>query len=268
MRAHADDDMNNHVNLLAKQGLLPDSPALVVTDLIAPPWWIDSSLVLNNQSLAFLTDVVVASSPPPFESTKFTPFFSSWLSYMLLSFSAHLDLVAFIPHIWKANIPVSLCELLYKHTVSSLPLGCTWHSKLALGQTCCCGVDLSLDHIWTSCPSYDLCSLLFVLYSHYSSLHCGASLLAKPWLWPSPLWYPLLALCPLDNAPTNDITLCCTLGKSWARREWALGSFLWFMWKQHMKEVHDSSYHFVPDLHSVALSRLLSEDPTLSSHPH
>ena len=36
-RAHADDDMNNHVDLLAKQGLLPDSPALLVTSIVAPP---------------------------------------------------------------------------------------------------------------------------------------------------------------------------------------------------------------------------------------
>ena len=36
-RAHADDAMNNAVDLLAKQGLLPTSPHLVVADIAAPP---------------------------------------------------------------------------------------------------------------------------------------------------------------------------------------------------------------------------------------
>ena len=62
--AHTDDGMNNCVDLLAKQGLLPGSPALLVADIVAPPQWVDNGPVLNNQSLAFLTDVVVSSSPP------------------------------------------------------------------------------------------------------------------------------------------------------------------------------------------------------------
>ena len=36
-RAHADNDMNNRVDLLAKQGLLPTSPALRLADISAPP---------------------------------------------------------------------------------------------------------------------------------------------------------------------------------------------------------------------------------------
>ena len=36
-RAHADDAMNNAVDLLAKQGLLPSSPHLVIADIAAPP---------------------------------------------------------------------------------------------------------------------------------------------------------------------------------------------------------------------------------------
>ena len=267
-RAHADNDMNNHIDLLAKQGLLPHSPALIIADLYVPPQWVDSGPILNNQSLAFLTDTVVASSPPPFQSAKFSSFFSSWSSWMLHSFSACLDPVAHIPHIWKADIPIGLHKLLYKHVLSSLPLGQTWHGKLALRQVCCCGVDLSLDHLWTSCPSYNLDLLLLTLYSCFLSLHHGTGLSAKPWLWPSPIWYLLLAFCSLDNIPTNAAALCRTLSRTWAKREWALGSFLWFIWKQHMKEVHDSSYCFIPELHVNALSATLYDDPTLASHPH
>lgn len=83
--------MNNQVDLLAKEGLKPESPHLVITDISAPPGWIDSSPVLNNQSLAFITDTVVTSSAPPFCSPKFSPFFSSWSSWMTYSFHADLD---------------------------------------------------------------------------------------------------------------------------------------------------------------------------------
>ena len=71
----------------------------------------------------------------------------------------------------------------------------------------------------------------------------------------------------LDNLLHNDLCLWRALGKSRAQREWALGSFLWFIWKHHMKEVHDSSYHFIPDLHSSALSDALAGKPMLTSHP-
>ena len=54
--------------------------------------------------------------------------------------------------------------------------------------------------------------------------------------------------------------------ESCAKREWALGSFMWFIWKQRMKEVHNVSYCFIPDLHVEALSAAFLEEPTLTSH--
>lgn len=113
-QAHADNAMNNRVDLLAKQGLLPGSPALIVADIVAPLQWVNNDPVLNNQSLAFLTNVVVASSPSPFLTSKFTPFSSSWSSYMVRVFSARLDPVEHIPLLWKINVPVGLCGLLHK----------------------------------------------------------------------------------------------------------------------------------------------------------
>ena len=264
-RAHASDDMNNRVDLLAKQGLLPTSPALCVADISAPPRWVDNGPVLNCQSLAFLTDVVVASSPPPFLSLKFASFSSFWASHMSRFFSARLDPAEHVPLIWSINIPVGLRELLHKRVFSSLPIGDTWHGGLTLGQTCRCRSTLSLEHVWASCPSYDLHPLFSVLYDHFQSLHPGSALSAQPWLWPSPVWFPLLSFRSLDNMPMNNPPLRRALGKSRSKREWALGSFLWFIWKHRMKEVHDSSYHFIPDLHTSALNAALSEVPTLSS---
>ena len=260
-RAHANDAMNNTVDLLAKAAAAPgsDAPPLLVTDVFAPPGWVDSGPVLNNQSLAFITDSVVASLPAPFSSPKFLPFFSSWTSWMMRFFHISLDPVSHIPNIWQIHIPVGLRELLYKHVSSSLPIGRTWHGKLTLGQFCRCGSELSLDHLWSSCPSYDLRPLQLTLYSHFISLHNGPGLSAKPWSW-SPLfsWYPLIAFRSLDTVPANTVKLRRTLGKSRSPREWALGSFMWYIWKQRMKEVHDPSYHFIPDLHTDALSSTLT----------
>ena len=258
--------MNNHVDLLAKQGLLPTSPALHISDISAPPHWVDSSPVLNCQSLAFLTNVVVASSPPPFLSLKFMSFSSSWVSHKSRFFSACFDPTKHVPLIWLINIPVGLQELLHKRIFSSLPIRDTWHGSLTLGQTCRCHSTLSLEHVWASCPSYDLHSLLFVLYMHFHSLGPSSAPSTQPWLWPSPIWFPLLSLRSLDNMPANDPSLRRALGKSRSKREWALSSFLWFIWKHHMKEVHDSSYCFIPDLHMEALNTTLSDQPTLSSH--
>ena len=266
-RAHADDAMNNAVDLLAKQGLLPTSPRLVIADIAAPPRWVDDGPVLNNQSLAFLTDIVIASSPPPFLSSKFISFSSFWSSYMLRAFSACLNPAEHAPLIWKINIPVGLRELLHKRILSSLPIGDSWRSKLTLGQVCRCGATLSLEHVWASCPSYDLQSCQLVLHEHFLSLHPGASPSAQPWLWPSPIWFPLLSLRSLDNMPDIDPAVWHTLGKSWPKREWALGSFLWFIWKHCMKEVHDPSYRFIPDLHADKLSAALAVEPSLTSHP-
>jgi len=65
VKAHANDYMNNLVDLLTKQALQPGSPVLDVAAISAPPGWVDRGPVLNCQLLAFLTDVVVSSSPPP-----------------------------------------------------------------------------------------------------------------------------------------------------------------------------------------------------------
>jgi len=260
VRAHANDYMNNLVDLLTKQALLPGSPVLDVTDISAPPGWVDSGPVLNCQSLAFLTDVVVSSSPPPFANPKFAPFFSSWSSWMSLHFLVDLDPVAHIPLLWRINIPVGLRKLLYKHVSSCLPIGDSWHGKLALGQTCRCSATLSLDHVWHSCPTYDLSPLLLLLSSRFEVLHPVPEPSTSPLSWPRPFWYPLLAFRSLDNGPANNVKLRCCLGKSRAQREWSLGSFLWFVWKQRTKEIHDDTYRFVPALHTDALLASFTAD--------
>jgi len=260
VKAHANNYMNNLVDLLAKWALLPGSPVLCIADISAPPGWVDDGPVLNCQSLAFLTDVVVSSSPPPFTNPKFASFFSSWLSWMSLHFLADLDPVAHLPLIWRVNVPVGLRELLYRHVSSCLPISDSWHGKLALSQTCRCGATMSLDHVWHSCPSYNLSSLMLTLSSCFKALHPVPEPTTSPLSWSRPFWYPLLAFRSLDSNPINSVELRRCLGKSHAQREWALGSFLWFVWKQRTKEIHDDTYRFLPALHTNALLASFTAD--------
>ena len=215
--------------------------------------------MLNNQSLAFITDAVVSQSVVPFHSPKFHTFYSQWHEWMNMTFQSDLDLTLHIPSVWKINIPVGLRELLYKHMSSSLPLGKSWHGKLHLGQVCRCGSDMSLDHIWAPCPAYDLSPLLLTLYSRFIHLYRGPGLSTKPWKWPNPLWLPILSFKTLDNHPSLPIPTHRKIGKSRSKREWAIGAFLWFTWKQRMKEVHNPNYRFIPELHSDALSAYIAK---------
>ena len=261
-KAHARDEMNNRVDLLAKRGLLPESTPLDITSLSPSPGWTDNGPVLNNQSLALITDAIISQSTTPFRSHKFYPFYSQWHAWMDLTFQSELDPVLFIPSVWNINIPVGLRELLYKHMSSSLPLGKSWHGKLHLGQVCRCGSDMLLDHIWASCPAYDLSPLLLILYSRFMHLYRGPGLSTKPWKWPNPLWLPILSFKALDNHPSLPIPARRRIGKSRAKREWAVGAFVWFIWKQRMKEVHDPTYRFILELHCDSLSTYLAEDST------
>jgi hypothetical protein len=120
---------------------------------------------------------------------------------------------------------------------------------------------MSLAHVWASCPTYNLSPLFAVLYSefrHLSPVIPGrVSTSTRPWLWGTNVWYPLLALRSLDTLPHYSDPLKQLLGTSRRAREWALGSFLWYIWRQRMDEVHNTSYRFRPDLHSDILAPLL-----------
>jgi ribonuclease HI len=127
MRAHADGAMNNMVDTHAKAALAPMTAPLDILHLSLPDYWVDSRLVLNNQPLTFLSDSIVSCLPPPIFSPKFCRFLISWSSWVSSTFDVILDPAVHLPNIWKIHIPVGLCELLWKHAASSLPLGQSWH---------------------------------------------------------------------------------------------------------------------------------------------
>jgi hypothetical protein len=115
--------------------------------------------------------------------------------------------------------------------------------------------------VWAPCPAYDLSPLLVVLYSEFRRL-CPivprtVSASTRPWLWGPDIWYPLIALRSLDTLPQYSNPLKQQLGTSCQARKWALGSFLWYVWRQRMDEVHNTAYRFYPDLHTDILRPLL-----------
>jgi ribonuclease HI len=260
-RAHAGDAMNITVDTLAKAALAPSTAPLDILSAPLPANWVDSSPVLNNQSLAFLSETIVSRLPPPIFSPKFCAFSTSWSLYIRSTFGIPLDPTTHLPNVWKVLIPVGLRELLWKQAASSLLIGRSWHGQLVLGQTCRCGSEMLLTHVWAPCPAYDLSPLLAVLYSEFRRLCPIApgtvSTSTRPWLWGPNIWYPLVALRSLDTLPQYSNPLKQLLGTSHRAREWALGSFLWYVWRQCMDEVHNTTYRFYPGLHTDILRPLL-----------
>jgi hypothetical protein len=125
--------MNNTVDSLAKATLAPDTPPLDVLSLPLPDNWVDSGPVLNNQSLAFLTESIISCLPPPIFSLKFCPLSVSWSLWVQSTFGVSLDpALPTSPTSGRIHVPVGLCKLLWKHAASSLPIRRSWHSSWLL----------------------------------------------------------------------------------------------------------------------------------------
>src|SRR6266436_7733760 len=92
---------------------------------------------------------------PPSLGCKFSEFNASWTDWILGHTGLYLDIIRHIPLVWCLDIPSGLKELLYKCMSGSLPLGRSWHGKSLLGKVCHCGSAMLLEHIWSSCLSYN-----------------------------------------------------------------------------------------------------------------
>ena len=121
---------------------------------------------------------------------------------------------------------------------------------------------MSLPHVWAGCTAHDLTPLYDLLDSKMQSLEFGTQKSLWPCEWPAPFWLPLIALKPLESLSSIPIRVRRRLGKSRRAREWALGSWFWYVWKQHMKEVMEPAFRFVP-IHHVSQVRELLELPSL-----
>ena len=257
---------NEHADKAAALGVSHSHFRFSMSEPLLEPGWVDSAPVLNHQPLSHLTYLIVRSCvPPPLLGPKFAAFRLKWLTYFHEVFDTHIDLLRHFQSLWTVNIPPSLRKLLWKYAAGSLPLGHCWHGTSDLGRTCHCGSAMSLSHVWAGCPAHDLTPLFNLLNTRMQLLESGSMKSLWPCDWPAPFWFLLIALKPLESLSSIPVRTHCRLGKSRKAREWAIGSWLWYVWKQHMKEVMEPAYQFLP-LHHIAQVCELLELPSPEQH--
>jgi len=120
-----------------------------------------------------------------------------------------------------------------------------------MGRFCLCGLEVTLGHILIGCDAYNLQPLLTLLQTVLSAIHSDSNFKTlSPGSWGASPWYPLLALRELEEAAYPIVKgrrkILRSLKKSRQRREWIIGNYYWAIWKWRMKEIHDTSFNFVP----------------------
>ena len=247
VKGHSGVEQNKQADKLAKQGVEDPLYKIDVTSLHTPLGWVDDTLVLNHQSLVHLTYCVVWEEIPcPLRGGKFDTFCADWTNWMLVHFSTELDILKHFTTLWCLDVPISLKELLWKLASGSLPLGGHWYGTSDLGRTCRCGAKMSLHHIWVGCPRYILSPLRETLIGFLPTLCPGSYWTLDFDEWPSPFWYPLLSLKALEACLPLTRKQACALHDSQHVREQAIGPYLWFIWKNHMREMADPKFTFIP----------------------
>jgi len=255
VKAHAGHPLNKAADDAAKSALTSDD-TVHLPALRAQTGWTDHAPTLGSTPLDMLTKQVIRNSTaPPLSEAKCAPFLEAWSACLLEMTGIALDAGLHTPHVWKLNIPTRLRELLWKDMTRSLPIRATWFGTMERGRTCSCGAELTLLHIWTSCATHDLTPLLQTLRDRLPALPPAAPSWTRP-------WYPLLALRELESARRVGKKAAKELRKSWPEREWAIGSYLWLLWTNRMKEVHSEGYA-LPWRLCAALEAALDTPPDL-----
>ena len=81
-----------------------------------------------------------------------------------------------------------------------------------------------------------------------------------PRRWYERWWFPILCLkrLALCGSSKEEYSSLC---RSVQKREWAISSFFWTLWRHRMKQAHEPDYFFSVDLISADFDSLLSSDP-------
>jgi len=255
VKAHAGHHLNKVADKAAKAALTSTN-SIDLPSLRTPPGWVDTAPSLGGKSLVSLTRCIIRDcTTPPLSEPRCAPFLTEWATHMLGMSGLTLDARLHAPHVWKLNVPPRLRKLLWKDMTGSLPIGHSWHGNMEQGRTCQCSTTLSLTHVWTGCRLHALLPLIHELQSHLPAPPGWA----PPWGHP---WFPLLALKELEST--------CLVGKKEAKRlkanrpdrEWVIGSYLWLVWTNKMREVHSEGYA-PPRKLRKALQAMLATPPNL-----
>jgi len=258
VKGHLGDKMNNWADTLAKRGAEDPLWEFDVVTLWTPKGWVDDAPVLNHQSLAHLTYCMVREATPnPLLGTKFRPFCKDWTKWVEEQFGARLDILRHFPTLWWMDAPVGLKELLWKAASGSLPLGHHWYGKSDLGRTCRCGTEMSLPHVWSGCAAYDVSPLRDELLELLPTLCPRTHRTLDFDKWPSPFWYPLICLKALERRLEVGRKQAHALRDSGGAREWAIGAYLWHVWKQCMWEMAEPTFRFILSGQVRALQKAL-----------
>ena len=262
VKGHSGDYGNSRADEYALLGSSSQHFPFDVLALTTPPGWVDTSPVLNGQSLAHLTySIVRHKTPSPLFGRKFTPFCVSWTLWIHEHFHTYLDISRHFKNIWTINIPVGMRGFLWKVASRSLPIGSRSHGAPGFSN-CHCGAELTVGHMWGSCPSYNLRPLLDLLCQKIDLLCTTYGRTLNPYEWKSPYWYHLIALKPLETLPDISRKRRQSFGDSRSAREWAIGSFFWYIWRMRAKEVMEGRT-FMP-IHHVRFMKDVLELPTPS----
>jgi len=136
VKGHSSNVGNEAANALARQGVDSDLYTFDVSSLSVPPGWVDLAPVLNHQSLAHLTYLIVQDGTlPPILTDKFWPFMEEWTAWMKTNFLVNLDILQHFSRLWSLEVPPGLKELLWKEASSSLPwVAIVWCPRIRMGM--------------------------------------------------------------------------------------------------------------------------------------
>ena len=254
-KAHGDDIMNNLADKLANEGR-EKGRVLDIGSLAVPDGWVDTAPVLCHQPLDYLTKMVVrARVGAPAKTLKFGAFSDRWVVTLGHMFGVVLDPGNYVKEVWRLTIPEGMKEVLWKEMNGAQVLGHRYHGRgherSNMGRFCPCGIEMTLGHILVGCEAYALQPLMEVLLAALSALHPGSSFKTlSPDSWGASPWYPLLALGSLEELTYPIVKgrkkIIKGLKKSRQRRVWMIGTYYWALWKWRMKEIHDTSFNFMP----------------------
>jgi len=266
-KAHGDDIMNNLADKLANEGRTKGR-VLDISSLAVPSRWVDTAPVLCHQPLDYLTRMVVRTRVgAPAKTLKFEAFSDRWMVTIGHMFGVVLDPGNYIKEVWRLAIPEGMKEVLWKEMNGAQVLGHRYygrgHERSDMGRFCLCGEEMALGHILLGCGVYQLQPLLSVLQDALGALHPNSSFKTlSPDSWGASPWYPLLALKSLEELAYPIVKgrkkILKGLRKSRQQHEWIIGNYYWAIWKWRMKEIHDTSFNFLPASCAASLRATLA----------